>query len=657
MRKIKTLLALVLAAIMTAGAVPCKAEMTLGTDPAKMQIHPDVPAVTVQVSDTGKRRPGEDRDLVLQVQITAADNSFSQTLEWFSMEDPAFEQVAGMAKLEDMNFDGYGDLLLLTAAGARNVFYALSLWDVEQGRFRPVEQNSLYDRETKTRTGSTQLELCNHVLYPEQRSILSDVADGYAYRTMYLYTLEGNYGLDLRYIYDVYRPKENTVAETLVHYATQYELCWDEQYAENWYLGGQGEVISERRAAALEVMVGKAHTDADWMEVTNVDWVHLRKENSTESDSLAKLNRGTEVVRLGEENGWVRVWIPSGNQEEKGQTGYIWHRYLKAVPSQPYTATITAENGGKVHLRSGPSRESDSLGLFFAGTPVTCTGLISDEWVPVQIGSQKGYMMSKFLTVDAKKISADQPVTKGYIHTNSTVNFRQEPSKNSQVLAKLIQDEPVTVWGETSDHWYFVTCWGMSGYVMAEFVHLKEDPETVKAAPVELLDVAKGREKFRYVVPWYGGAEKDVTLSEMENEMDSVPLTTTRYTAADVDQDGVKEIVLEQVTPDGYAYCYLVLKSADGKVWGYEIPMRGMKYLKADGTFSFSSGAADNGFGYLQLKGNECDYIEAAESISGGDSITYQVFSVIAKEAAYDAAMETQWIKPEAVWMDLTEEN
>lgn len=81
-----------------------------------------------------------------------------------------------------------------------------------------------------------------------------------------------------------------------------------------------------------------------WLQVTNVDWVNLRKQDSKASPSLAKLYAGQEVELLvdacGSENGWVRVLYhcdATGSKEEfdgifrEAMTGYIWHSFLEPV--------------------------------------------------------------------------------------------------------------------------------------------------------------------------------------------------------------------------------------------------------------------------------------------------------------------------------------
>ena len=304
-------------------------------------VHPDLPVLTLTVKDTGKRTEEPAGDNILQVVIEAQDGSLSQSLTWESIESPAFERIASLARLMDLNFDGYNDLVLLTAQGAQNVYYAFSLWDVEQHHFRPVHRDCVWLREeTRFSDELVQIELCNPELFPEQRMLLSADADGFYYTREIFYMFDGSYHLTPKYIWDVYRADDDTISEMMVESMTRVLFLWDEQYPEEWYYGQEG-VSDERRKAVHEVALGGP--DRQRMKVANVDWVNLRKQDSKASPSLAKLIAGENVTVLvdacGPENGWVRVLYALGehhsitlDEYETGRTtltGYIWHSFLE----------------------------------------------------------------------------------------------------------------------------------------------------------------------------------------------------------------------------------------------------------------------------------------------------------------------------------------
>ncbi len=287
--------------------------------------------LSFQVTDTDERTDAIVSDRILQVTIQSTDGVFYQPLRYQSSMDPAIDHLAAMVRQEDINFDGHKDLLLLTAQSPRNVLYAVSLWDPYAGQFLPVLQMSTWDSETQSLTWeATQLELCNHRLFPEDRLILSSLQDGYRYQTETVYDWEGREGLHLRSVADVYDAGNHQIGETVVLFGTDVLRCWDEQYPEDWYYGQDG-VSQERLSSIHEMTLGCTSRDPVFLQVANVDWVNLRKQDSKASPSLAKLPRGTPVIFLKEdimEEGWIRVWIPPEG-EGAGLTGYIWHSFLE----------------------------------------------------------------------------------------------------------------------------------------------------------------------------------------------------------------------------------------------------------------------------------------------------------------------------------------
>ena len=142
MKKAFCLLFLLLGFVISAGCACAEASVQYTG-----QVHPDLPVLTLTVTDTGVRTQEPAGNNLLQVAIEAQDGRLSQRLTWESIENPAFERMAPLARFMDLNFDGYNDLVLLVAQGARNEFCAFSMWDVEAKRFRPVYQDCEWLRE------------------------------------------------------------------------------------------------------------------------------------------------------------------------------------------------------------------------------------------------------------------------------------------------------------------------------------------------------------------------------------------------------------------------------------------------------------------------------------------------------------------------------
>ncbi len=317
------------------------------------RVRSDLPRllITVTAQDNGD---SADRPYTLTAHIAAEDGSFTQALTWQSNETPAHDRVAALVLLVDYNFDGYCDLQLLTAAGARNVLYTFALWNPDTGRFDEA----------------TGMEVCNPVFDAESRTLLSARADGWAYRTETLYGWEGRW-LTPQVIVAVGDAGDGLIRESLEIRGTGVCIMWDQVYPESWYYGDDGEGASGPRERALDLFLrGDGRSSPRYMQVANVSWVNLRERDSKSSVSLARLNQGTTVQVLqtgcGEDGGWVLVWcsnsdlglpVPPNSYQYNaphGLTGYIWHSYLEP-------AIYRVAHVSWVNLRQAPDKASPSL--------------------------------------------------------------------------------------------------------------------------------------------------------------------------------------------------------------------------------------------------------------------------------------------------------
>ena len=270
----KRLLIMILICLTAVSAA--QAETTGAVYERKIQVHNTLLSYTVRITDTGDNTGEFDDDNILLVEVFSVNGELLQSFTYFSNESPEYDDVIALVMAKDLNFDGYNDLMLLSAAGAQNVYYAFSLWDVEAKQFRPVYRDCIWLREeARFSDEAVQIELCNPELFPEQKMLLSSDPDGFYYVREIFYRFDGPYYLEPKYIWDVYRAGDGMIGETMVESMTQLQFLWDEQYSEEWYYGqdGSGVVASERRKAVHEAAL--SGPDKIRMRVANVDWVNL----------------------------------------------------------------------------------------------------------------------------------------------------------------------------------------------------------------------------------------------------------------------------------------------------------------------------------------------------------------------------------------------
>ena len=302
------------------------------------RITPAGPTVDLVIADTGRRNAPEARhENVLSAVITVRETGQIQHFDYDGTEPPATDSMNCMAWLQDINFDGYGDLMLCTARGASNEYSVFCLWNPETGRFDSIETHCAFDLETERASAQvTPLELVNFTLQKgrnDEGYVISHDQDGAACYTQFVYRWEENGRLpELTQVHDVSSVSRTLIRDQVFLFFSQGEKVWDHIYPEEWYYG------ATKPYRAFETAADSLWQGCDMVSkhVDNVDWVNLRERDSKQSESLAHLDRGTEVQVLKEDcaDGWTLVLWDTGEPQEKwfgNQTeiGYIWHSFLE----------------------------------------------------------------------------------------------------------------------------------------------------------------------------------------------------------------------------------------------------------------------------------------------------------------------------------------
>ena len=76
----------------------------------------------------------------------------------------------------------------------------------------------------------------------------------------------------------------------------------------------------------------------------------------------------------------------------------------------------------------------------------------------------------------------------------------------------------------------------------------------------------------------------------------------TKISTIDLDGDEIREVLLQIETP-GTVYGTKILhyNAGDGQIYAYDLWYRAFMYVKTDGTFAYSGGVADSGFGRISF--------------------------------------------------------
>lgn len=226
-----------------------------------------------------------------------------------------------------------------------------------------------------------------------------------------------------------------------------YKVLFKDQagYVYNPYLNFEG-------ATDGDVANGR---ETDMKTVCNV---HLRKENTVNSVSLATVPANEKVQVVRKVDGWYKVHYQDA-------TGYIRADYLDflkgsetpAAPAAKSTETaMTATT--PVNVRAGASPSSKVLGVLKKDEQVISLGL-ENGWCKVTYKDQTGYVCAEYLKSNEEKT----------MKSTVAVYIRSDSSNSGKVLGVLEKDGEIKTVG-MKNGWYEVEYNGTIGYIYHTFL-------------------------------------------------------------------------------------------------------------------------------------------------------------------------------------------
>lgn len=195
--------------------------------------------------------------------------------------------------------------------------------------------------------------------------------------------------------------------------------------------------------------------------------LNLRQEANTDSEILGKYGWGTEVEVLGYDGSWAFVQVG-------GQKGYMYTQYLGAEGSTSYTRYVNTNTRG-LNLRSTP--DGDILGSYPRGTAVTVLSA-KDGWSKVEVGGKTGYMASLWLSKSKPHSGSSSAIGTAVVSNpqeNQVLFLRSEPSTASKALGYYRNGKSITLLKKL-DGWYKVSVDGQTGYMMAKYLKVTDEP-------------------------------------------------------------------------------------------------------------------------------------------------------------------------------------
>ena len=298
--------------------------------------------------------------------------------------------------------------------------------------------------------------------------------------------------------------------------------------------------------------------------------------------------------------------------------------------SESYTAYVDGKTSDRVHLRKAASAQSASLGLFFTGTPVVCYSSLDEMWAEVQIGTQKGYMMSKYLTTADSGVFEMVGTVKN-IKTTTALKVRKKPTTDASAVCTVRLNDQVRVLGETKDQWCYIRVGAERGYIKSQYLAMEavwHAGENMAGAPtIDLKDPYMPILHKYYLAlleRWsYGKLHQEGLCMMCESHYDGEPHATIGYMLEDMNDDGVPELLIGSLI-EGYTEKMLFSMYGmqnDAPILIVRSWDRSRNYLCKNKLINGegSNGASSSCFDLMRLSGeNKLEYIEVTRYESDG---------------------------------------
>lgn len=297
----------------------------------------------------------------------------------------------------------------------------------------------------------------------------------------------------------LYLEKYNVSQETGSLYKHQYQANIEAALSEgksiyNSYLG-MGVLdnsfnfiipIYENMPATISLMPSLGHnivTENVVLKTGNTN-INIRKEKSTNSASIERVNQGDVLLRIEKgtikENGytWDKVVLADG------RIGYISTEFIEKI-NDVLTCNISAYANGNVNIRNGPGlNQTEIISKVQTGTKLTIIeqgkyNLDGYSWdrIKLEDGTQ-GYMASKYI---ANVVSSTEGDIVRIATKSIPLSLRAEPTTSATVLKSLPKGTLIirlekNVASANGIQWDKVKTFdGIIGYVSAEYLELVEE--------------------------------------------------------------------------------------------------------------------------------------------------------------------------------------
>lgn len=249
--------------------------------------------------------------------------------------------------------------------------------------------------------------------------------------------------------------------------------------------------------ASIAAPVGNVLATETATGVVTADVLNVRSGPATSFSALGFVYDGDKITVLEHADGWYKISFD-------GKDGYVAEGFLNVTGtpssgggSTPDTTQKTCTvNADFLNVRSGASINSERIATIPNGKIVTVLGS-ENGWYKISFDGKTGYASAEFLTANGD-ITTETPPTQtpptetpptetpsagkvGVVNAD-VLNVRSGAGTSNSKISVIYSGKQVNI-ESTVDGWHKISYDGISGYVSAEFITLKDASATPTPTP------------------------------------------------------------------------------------------------------------------------------------------------------------------------------
>lgn len=196
--------------------------------------------------------------------------------------------------------------------------------------------------------------------------------------------------------------------------------------------------------------------------------VNLRTDDGLYGEIICEIEKNEELRRILSHNDWDLVIY-------KDKIGFVSNNYIKDLSDSNSNLKVVKKDGYVVaktgiNLRLGPSMEDQIIGSIGAGSVAEVLGKTDNDWYLVFCNGRIGYVSGEYVNYKEGFEFSKNEEGKLYAYTTSNVNFRYDPTKNSDKILVIDKGEKIEIVAQADNGWFEIIYNGIEGYISDGYI-------------------------------------------------------------------------------------------------------------------------------------------------------------------------------------------